>query len=211
MKSTTIIQFLFFILSINYLQATAQKNQFVPPKKSDLRFLIKVPHLNYMAFKPQNKFKDDQFGFNGYGAGLEYYYADKKYIETSVSYALTFFFPVPAPFDASKGKMLSSYYLSATNNTVGSIFTFGYGINYSYNDWLEFTRNFGTSTQATYRKNYTNQSIGLTLNSFVKVYKYINLGIIYRPTFFTNNTFNVEHLISMEANWRFKVVNFRRG
>lgn len=186
-----------------------QKKTLVPFRKNDVRLDLKLPHINYLSVNPNGEFKDDRIGFNGYGIGVEYSYKDKKIIETSLSFVLTFELPFPAPIDREYNKAISSYYLSLTDNFVLKRFTFGYGLNYSSNDWAEWYRDFNTiGLPTTDRKFYSNKTFGLTLNSYYRMGKSFNLGIIYRPTLLKVNEdveFVLEHLISFELNWRIKL------
>lgn len=197
-----------FVLSVNLLFSQKNAQLF---EKGDIRIDIKLPHINFMAFNPEKKFRDAEIGFNGYGIGLEYSYKNKKFIEASASIATTFIFPFPAPLDAEYNKLLSTYYFSITDNIIRRRFTFGYGINYSFNNWREWTRDFdqlGLST--TYDSLIVNKSMGLTLNSYYRLRKNLNLGLIYRPTFYTSTGFNTEHLLSIEVNWRIKLLKIKK-
>jgi hypothetical protein len=207
-RKCVIIIFMFLQLAS---LVVAQKHA-KPFEKGDLRIDIKLPHVNFMAFQPQKKFKDAELGFNGYGIGLEYSYKNKKFVEVSSSLAMAFALPFPAPVDAQYNKLLSTYYFSITDNIIGRRFTFGYGINYSFNNWREWTRDFDQlGLQTTYDSLLVNKSMGLTLNSYYRVRKNLNLGLIYRPTFYTNSKFNTEHLLSIEVNWRIKLFKIKRN
>src|SRR5690606_27851804 len=131
-----------------------------------------------------------------------------KFIETNLSFVMTFELPFPAPVDAEYNKILSSTYINLTDNFIKNRFTFGYGINYSINTWKEWTRDFDNIGLPTnYSKTIQNKNIGLTFNTYYRLGKTINIGLIYQPSILTIDKkpdFIYEHLISCEINWRFK-------
>src|SRR5690606_30984532 len=111
-----------------------------PFERGDFRLDLKLPHLNYLDLQPDQEFRDAEFGFNGYGLGFEYSYKDNKFLETSISFAMTFELPFPAPVDAEYNKILTSTYINLTDNFITNRFSFGYGVNLSQNTWKEWTR-----------------------------------------------------------------------
>jgi hypothetical protein len=183
-------------------------------KKNDFRLDLKLPHINHLSLNPNKEFRNDKFGFNGYGIGFEYSYSEKKFLETSFSFALTFELPFPAPVDKEYNKSLFSYYLSLTDNIVLNHFTFGYGINYSVNYWREWYRDLeATGLPTTESTSYSNNNLGITLNTYYKIGKTLNVGIIYRPSIINlNDGFKpiYEHLISLELNWRIKLFSMKK-
>lgn len=190
----------------------AQTERRTEYEKNDFRLDLKLPHINHLALNPNKEFRDSKFGFNGYGIGFEYNYSEKRFIETSISFVLTFEFPVPAPFDREYNRALYSYYLSATDNVIHNRFTFGYGISYAVNHRNEIYRDLGGGpTPLPDNTYYSNGNLGLTLNTYYRIGRTLNIGIIYRPSVVNlNEGFEpiYEHLISLELNWRIKMFNF---
>jgi hypothetical protein len=201
-----------FILISNY--CFAQTNEVTQFEKKDFRLDLKLPHINHLSLNPNKVFRDNKLGFNGYGIGLEYSYNDKRFIESSFSFVLTFELPFPAPVDKEYNKTLFSYYISTTDNLTRNRFTFGYGINYSVNYWREWFRDLGTINLPTTESNlHYNKNLGITLNTYYKIGKTLNAGIIYRPSVlnFNNGLEPIyEHLISLELNWRIKLFNLKK-
>lgn len=218
MKTKLTLLILLFFTTTNLLVAQKKAQ---PYKSGDFRLDIKLPHFNYLALNPNKKFKDAEFGFNGYGLGFEYNYKDKKFLEANISFVMTFELPFPAPVDAEYNKILSSFYFNLTDNIVKNRFTFGYGINYSANTWKEWTRdfdnwngNFDSIGTVTSSQTYINRNLGLTFNSYYRLGKTIHIGLIYQPSLLNLNNspeFIYEHLISMEVNWRIKLFNTKRN
>jgi hypothetical protein len=189
------------------------KKAFKPFRKGDVRLDLKLPHFNYLALNPNTTFRDSKIGFNGYGIGFEYSYADNKFLETSASLVATFELPFPAHIDRAYNKSLYSYYFSFTDNFIKRRFSAGYGLNYSSNYWNEWQRNIGTKgLPITSNTEYLNKTLGITLNSYYKVDKSLSLGLIYRPSLLKVNDnvgLSYEHLISLELNWRIKLLNYK--
>ncbi|MES2827930.1 MAG: hypothetical protein V4687_07240 [Bacteroidota bacterium] len=191
------------------------QNDVQPFQKGDFRIDLKLPHINYLTLNPDRTFRDDKFGFNGYGLGVEYSYNDNRFLEMSASIAGTFKLPFPAHIDAEYNKILYSIYINLTNNVILNRFSFGYGLNCSSNTWKEWTRDFdSTNLATTSEKLFVNNNLGLTFNSYYRVNKSLHLGVIYQPSLVSLNKtppFIYEHLLSIEANWRIKAFSWHSG
>ena len=219
MKTKATLLIMLFLFSTTNLLVAQKKIQ--PYKNGDFRLELKLPHFNYLALNPNKEFKDAKFGFNGYGLGFEYNYRDKKFLEVSTSFVMTFELPFPAPVDAEYNKALSSFFINLNDNIVKNRFTFGYGINYSANTWNEWTRDFGdwngdfdSIGRLTSSQKYTNRNLGLTFNSYFRLGKTIHIGLIYQPSLLNlndNPKFIYEYLLSMEVSWRIKLFNTKRN
>ncbi len=171
--------------------------------KGDICLVLQMPYVNYLVLHPNNKFRADQLGFNGEGIGLAYHYANNNFVAATAVLAVTKWLPIPAPITATYSKnMATGYYAITHNNMVGS-FSIGYGINYSYNYFSTVYRAFDSISainlpQSSY---YTNECWGITLNTFCRVKKRFNLGIIYKPTFIQNSMFVPEQFVSATLQW----------
>lgn len=192
-----------------------QKNA-QPFEQGDLRLDLKLPHFNYLDLFPNREFRDAEIGFNGYGLGLEYSYKDDKFVEIGISLATTFELPIPVPLDAEYNKILSSTYVNLTDNFIKNRFTFGYGVNLSHNIRNEWTRDFSTDIMnfdsigvTTSSQIHRNLNLGLTFNTYYRLGKTVHLGLIYQPSFVPlrgDPAIIYEHLISLEINWRIKLL-----
>lgn len=200
---------LLFISNVCFAQAE-KRNGF---EKYDFKIDLKLPHINHLSLNPDKEFRDDKFGFNGYGIGFEYNYSEKRFVEANISFVLTFELPFPAPFDTEYNRALYSFHLSVTDNFIKNRFSFGYGINYAVNHRNEIYRDLGLNDEPLPENTYyNNRDLGLTLNTYYRIGKTLNVGIIYRPSLINlDNGFEsiYEHLISLELNWRIKLFNFK--
>ncbi len=206
MKNIALLVIVTFTI-INSLFSQSRRQAY---QEGDVRLAIKLPHFNTLAFTPDKKFRDVEYGFNGYGLGLEYSYRDRKFIAISGSFVMTFEWFVPVPLDVEYNKILLSSYFNITDNMILRNFTIGYGINYSANTWKEWTRTvIGKLTDS---KSFTNNNLGLTLNAYFRAGKTLHLGLIYQPSLLKLNNkpeLIYEHSISAGVVWRFKIFNVR--
>ncbi|UKM65391.1 hypothetical protein GSB9_01957 [Flavobacteriaceae bacterium GSB9] len=202
---------LFFFVSYFCFTQTEKRTDF---EKNDFRIDLKLPHINHLSLNPDKEFRDNKFGFNGYGIGFEYNYSEKRFVEANISFVLTFELPFPVPVDTEYNRALYSYCLSATDNFIKSHFSFGYGINYAVNHRNEIYEDLGANeTPLPKNTYYTNRNLGLTLNTYYNIGKTLNFGIIYRPSLINlDDGFDpiYEHLISLELNWRIKLFNLKK-
>lgn len=188
------------------LSGTAQNKQFREFQKGDFRLKFTLPYFNHIALYPGKVFRESKFGFVGEALGFEYNYSSTKFLETSLSLNATSDIPVPAVIDKEYRKFISTIYFSLTDNIIKQRFTIGYGINYAYNAWREEYNN--DIMIPIYYTQYINKTLGITLNSYYRLGKTINIGLIYRPSLILlNNSFDAiyEHLISIDFNWRFRL------
>lgn len=188
------------------LLAFGQNKKIKSFQKNDFRIDLKLPWVNHLALNPDNKFKENRLGFVGVGMGIEYNYAENKYLETSFSAAATSNIPFPAPVLKSYNKSFTTFYGGLTKNIIKNRFTIGYGINYADNQWAEVIRGSSNNPLATDSlTEYSNKSLGVTLNTYYRLGKTANVGITYRPSLFNiedNFSFLYEHLITIEFMWR---------
>jgi len=181
-----------------------------PTHKGQINLVLSLPWINSFYLQPQNERSKSNTGFWGISAGVEYYYKDYKYISLTASAVSDFFMPVPAAVDIyGEYELMSSTYLSISDNYKFKRFTIGYGLNYSRNIW-DF-KNFDyfdppLSSRDPIKR--TNESLGLTLNVYHQLAEHLFVGLIYRPTFLIVNPtveFKYEHLLSLDFAWKFRL------
>jgi hypothetical protein len=196
-----------------YLDFSSQSlRKFRPNKKGQLDIQFSLPHINTFYLQPQNESTKSNTGFWGITGGLEYYYKDNKSLGLSISAVSDFFVPFPAAVDISgEYELMSSTYISLTDNLKIRDFSIGYGINYSKNNWdLRYYDAFDPVPPTREPVFKSSQSFGLTLNSYYRLGKHFNIGVIYRPNFIRikpSTDFVYEHLISVDFAWKWKIKN----
>lgn len=177
------------------------KNDLISKGHLDLTFSI--PYINSFSLKPAQEKRQSNTGFWGAAIGVNYYYQTNKYLRLTANAATDFFVPVPAAVDISgEYELITSTYLSLTNNYRKKRLAYGYGINFSRNTWdLRYYDRFSPPPPTRDPVKKTSHSLGVTLNGYHLFSKYLFAGLIYRPTLFRFNTkpqFAYEHLISLE-------------
>ncbi|HEY8388468.1 MAG TPA: hypothetical protein VIK74_07680, partial [Parasegetibacter sp.] len=165
--------------------------QLNPPERGDFRLGLKVPYVNFISLHPGREFRDSKLGFIGLGLGFEYNYRKNKFLEAGASFATTSPLPFPAPFDAEYYRYLSGAYFGVTDNFICNRFSFGYGVNYTITFWSEWIRSF--DIPAIVDLFNRNHNLGLTLNSFYRLGRTLNVASITYP----------QYLISMKIRGSF--------
>lgn len=108
-------------------------------------------------------------------------------------------------------EFMSSFYTSITNNIKYKEFSFGYGLNYSKNNWQ--LNHYGDGNSTTWLPPNvfkSSKTLGLTFNAYYATDTHIDIGLVYRPTVMRitpNPTFLYEHVISIDVVLRFKMMN----
>lgn len=123
---------------------------------------------------------------------------------------MDFFLPVPGAVDIKGGEIetITSTYVSLTDNLKLGNFSFGYGANYSQNQWRYRYIADDTLSTPSFSTSKSSESVGLTFNSYYRIGKTFHIGLVYRPTFFRikpTSEFIYEHLISIDFAWKWKI------
>ncbi|MDJ1506572.1 hypothetical protein [Xanthocytophaga agilis] len=177
------------------------KDYSIPKGHIDLTF--STPYINSFSLKPAQEKRQSNTGFWGAAIGINYYYQTNRYLRLTANAAADFFLPIPAAVDLSgEYQLITSTYLSLTNNYCKKRFVYGYGLNFSRNTWdFRYYDRFSPPPPTRDPVKKTSHSLGVTLNGYHMFSKYLFAGLIYRPTllrFDTKPQLAYEHLISVE-------------
>jgi hypothetical protein len=171
---------------------------------------LSLPHVNSFRLVPQHESAKINTGFWGITVGADHYYAEHRFLNIGVSLVSDFFVPVPAAVDISgEYELMSSGYISVSNNHKLKRFTAGYGVSYALNTWdLRYYPRFTTipPTRTPVEKSY--DAIGLVFPVYFQWAQPFSLGIVYRPTFFRpglSDPFAYEHVISLDFAIKIRV------
>lgn len=139
-----------------------------PSKKGQINLVFSMPYINSFYLQPQNEISKANTGFWGISIGLEYFYKETKFLSANANAVSDFFVPVPAAVDISgEYEMMTSVYLSLTDNYKCRRFTLGYGLNYSKNIWDLRYYYWGDPPPPTREPiKKASQSFGFTLNGY---------------------------------------------
>lgn len=181
-----------------------------PTNKAELYLHISLPYLNSFSLKPENEGTKTNTGFWGISLGLDYCYTKNKFVNLSVSCASDFFVPVPAAVDIiGEYELMSSIYISFSNNHRINRFTIGYGLSYARNTWdFRYYNRFNPAPPTREPIKRSHNSYGLVFPTYFQLSKNFHFGVIYRPTFFIpklEDKFKYEHLISIDFAWKIRI------
>ena len=169
---------------------------------------LSFPLVNNFYWYPENESLKSKTGSLGFSIGLDYYYNKRKFINFTAC-AVTDISSIAENLGYSEEESLRSLSLNLTDNFKTGRFTFGYGMNYSINSWFHSYYDQIESPSPIYNSiTKTNQSIGLTLNGYHRVWKKVWIGIEYRPTFINVSPemdFKYEHVLSFSMALRFRI------
>ena len=200
------------VLCLLFFHCYGQNKKIPGFLKGDFRLSLKLPYFNHLSLHPAKQFRESRFGFIGEGLGVAYSFEEKRFMEMSFSLAGTSQTPFPVPNDKEYTKSLVTSFFSITDNLVKNRFSIGYGLSYSSNRWIEWIRDL--STMATVRRTeYANKTLGVLVNSYYRLGKTANVGVIYRPSLYRIDSgldFLYEHLLSLEFAWRFRLFTHQR-
>ncbi len=181
-------------------------------KKGKIDLHVSLPDINNFLLRPdnENNYKYNT-GFWGITLGLDYYYSAKQFINLSVSGVSDFFLPVPAAIDMSGYyELMSSSYLSISNNYRIKNFLIGYGLSYSKNTWDLRYYEWGQTEPPTREPVMkSNNAFGFVFPIYYMFGEHFFAGVVYRPSIFrlsTTNPFYYEHLLSIDFGWKIRII-----
>ncbi len=197
-----------------YINSTDTLNRFYKyhqvKKKGELDLHISLPHVNSFMLKPEDEKTKINTGFWGLTIGLNYYHSKNQFINLGVSGVSDFFVPVPAAIDLSgEYELMSSRFISVSNNHHINRFSFGYGLSYARNNWnFRYYDRFDPPPPTRDPIKRSHQAFGFVFPTYYLLAKHFHLGVVYRPTFFRpnlTNNFRYEHVISLDFAYKIRI------
>lgn len=166
---------------------------------------LSLPYINNIHLTPENETTKNNTGFMGYSAGLDYFHNTSQYLNISFSQIQDFFLPIAFVDRSDKYELMSSSYISLSNNHKINRFSIGYGLSFAQNSWdlRNHSWDENSSTREPIKK--TNNAFGLVSSTYFQITQHFYLGIIYRPTFYrlsTETKLKYEHSISIDFTWK---------
>lgn len=179
-------------------------------KTGQIELMFSIPFVNTFYSKPEGMTNKSGIGFWGISGAIGYQYAKHKFVSLIASSQIQYEAPVPMGMDYESGILEDQYSsnISLINNYQLKKFIFGYGLSYSWYVWR--VRYFGEDYMPPNQidNSVANQSIGLNLNTYYRIGKHFNVGLIYRPDFLMVNPsvkVNYQHSISIDFCWRWRI------
>jgi hypothetical protein len=194
-----------------YADAAKKENNLRKPEKGSLFIHFSLPHVNAFQLSPDHESTKSNIGFGGLSGGLDYYYRKNRFISFSGSAVADFFIPVPATVDFSGPReLMTSRYLSLSNNHRIGRFSFGYGLSLGENTWdYQYHDRFDPPPPVRDPVKRSNTALGLVFPGYYQLGNSFNLGLIYRPSFLRFGgvkSFQYEHLISLDFAWKVRLL-----
>ena len=188
-----------------------------PARQGQINVVFSYPQVNSCYFKPQNEPLKAWEGYLGIGMGVEYFYTNTKYFQIKADATINFPIWVPMPVSIhEEGDIedLNSWYVSITDNWKIRRFTFGYGVNYAENTWKFFPGTeydeFGNLIPKRDYTRKTNETLGLTFNSYYQLLNWLHLGVVYRPSIYQlspQRGLTYEHIISLDILFKIRLLS----
>lgn len=178
--------------------------------KGEVYLHLSLPHINSFLLHPKNEPTKTNTGFWGFTIGLDYYHSKNQFLSLGISGVADFFLPIPAPVDISgEYEVMSSRYISLSNNHKLRRFVLGYGISYAQNTWdYRFYDEIDLLPPKREPVKKSHNALGLIFPAYYQLGQHFNIGVVYRPTFFNfngANKFQYEHLISIDFSWKIRL------
>jgi hypothetical protein len=171
-------------------------------RKGDISLNISLPYVNYFNYNFEGFQRNDEFGFLGLGASLQYHFNNSHSIDIGASYRLNYPIPILFPvFDSHDLISVSS--LSTRYHYLHNRWDYSGGLTYDY-VWFDQESDNGLNPPDQFANN-----IGLILSGKYRISGNRYLGIEYNPTFINvksggDNSLN--HNISLTLEWRIRVI-----
>ncbi len=182
------------------------------PKKGDVDLHISIPYINSFLLRPEDEASRKlNTGFWGISVGLDYHYSDKQFVSLVCSGVTDFFLPVPAAVSLSgEYELMTSAYVSLSNNHQIRRFTLGYGLSLGRNVWeLDYFDRSNPNPPAREPVTKGHLVAGLVFPAYYQVSHRFKLGLIYRPTFWRPDIEpggRYEHLVSFDVAWKIPLI-----
>lgn len=188
-----------------------------PAKKGQINFTVGVPFVNNFHLEPIEESSVNSTGFFGFSTGIEYFYTNKNYFAVNFRAVTDYESPIPYESFSEYGDPVTTVSLRSmsfvlTHNHKIKRFSVGYGLNYTKNQWYQYTTAYYENIEDNeIIKNSesiekTNKALGITLNSYYQVCPIFYLGLNYNQSLLNLNNSSksqFEHVISLDFVFKF--------
>lgn len=181
-----------------------------PNNKGELMIHLSVPYFNSFYLAPGERLRESKTGFGGFSAGVDYYYSKNKFVNFSAGFSTNVGPPPLGPLGLSNDReILTTYYLSLSNNYKMRRFCVGYGLTIGRNYWFRRLFNLlGLHDPNDASGAQRNGTYGLIFSGYYQVGQHFNFGMVYKPTFLRpdlNDPFEYEHVLSLDVALKIRV------
>lgn len=198
-------------ISISPKDSLSNYETFRTTHQRDVFFNINFPLLNFAGHQTNSNTIINTFNSSGFGVGVDYFYSDKNFINFSLNSVNDLYTLIESSTVSDLNyidKNRENYVSITHNHQIKKIFVgYGLSIGRNFNDPAEYT-NFFSYYPTPFLKNEVNYAAGLLVNTYIQAGKYLNIGLIYRPSIYTLNStqplFN-QYYIGMDLRYRFRL------
>lgn len=172
---------------------------------------LSLPYINSFYMEPAGEGIKGNTGFWGLSMGLDYYHSKNQFVAIGITYVTDFFAPFPGAIDyGGEYEIMSTGYISLTNNIRNKRLAYGYGFTYARNTWyLGYNDKFDALPPSRSPIKKTHDALGFIIPVYYQLGQYFNLGLVYRPTFYCfecSKPLVYEHLISVDLAWKIRLI-----
>ena len=178
--------------------------------KRELYLHLSLPQsFNIFLMSPEDESVKTSTGFTGITVGFDYYHSKSQFIHLRGSAISGGSKPDPRFVTDKYKNLLSSKYISLSNNHKIRQFSIGYGLSYTKNCWIFYKRGFQIPPfikKQIHKESYN--AFGFIIPTYYQPGNYFNIGVVYRPTFYRPNMtdkFAYEHIISVDFAWKIRI------
>ena len=169
--------------------------------------------LNTLLMKPENEGYKIGVGV-GIGVGFDYFHSKRQFIHLGISSDIG----AGSIFAKRESQRFESFCLYLSNNHRIERFSIGYGFSFTKNLWEyeKWIRAKGYFTGLPYRitevdVKKSHEAFGLIFLTNIQLIKFLNIGLVYRPTFYrlnmTDKKITYEHLLSVNCVLKIRMKN----
>lgn len=179
--------------------------------QGDVFFNLNFPILNIASHQTLTNTSENTINASGLGFGVDYFYSKKNFINFSLN-------SINDLFTLVETSTVNTYnyidinrenYFSITHNHQLKKFFIGYGLSIGRNYYnpSEYD-NYSFSETPNILKNDVNYAAGFLFNTYIQAGKYLNIGLIYRPSIYTLNSTQPlfhQYYVGIDLRYRFRV------
>jgi hypothetical protein len=180
--------------------------------KGTLNLNLSLPWINNFVLNPLNETTSkNSLGFMGISVGADYYYRKNKFVNLTAGGVMNFFLPFPAAVDFSgEVDIMSSSYLTLSDNFRMKRFSAGFGLSLSKNSWNHMYYDWGNPPPPLRDPvKRTDISLGFAFPFYIQTSEYFSIGMLYRPSVLTIDPalkLKYNHVLSVDFIWKISLL-----
>lgn len=199
--------------SIHVLYNKRQSRKKFEIEKGNIFLNASIPLVNSFYIQPENISAKKETGRYGFSIGADYYYRKNKFINFTYSFNTNYEASPNYFYNYNNAhEHFRSDVFMLTHNHNYKRFSFGYGLSYINYRWILHDYGFYDYQKEIYvlNENFDEKhgALGLSFPAYFRIGRFINIGFVYNPTFYTptlSNKFNYEHVFSFDLKFKIRI------